>query len=517
METKRALVVTRFPFEFDRDTGSQRLLSFIDFLMDDGWAITFVSQIPGADERYSRYLNQRGIPVYAGAGADVIELLRCTEFALALILYWEAAETYIPLIRTLCPAARVIVDTIDLNFLRISRRTFLGQKGEGASSILGEDYGADMVRELNCYHAADAVLTVSRKETDLVGDLLSDPSRAFQVGLSMDVSASLIPYADRKGMLFAGNFWHAPNTAAVEFLCCEILPRLDARITAEHPVYITGNAMNDEVRSYGKGLGFVRMLGWVPDLAPYLERVRVALVPLLYGAGVKGKLIQPLMTGTPVVSTSVGAEGVEVDDGEHVLIADDAAGFARAITRLLKDESLWNKLARSGRDQMVRLYGREVTRTRFLDVVLQVLNREPKAAVLPMPPNLRSTKRGPSASERIREIVGLMLPASALIVLFDEQSGDTFGLGARVRWRLTPRTTEAGVSSADLSGGEIIARLEAAHIGGAEYLLIPTGASWLLEQHPQVRAYLDSFSSCVWADENCRIYRLETLGAYPAH
>ena len=72
----------------------------------------------------------------------------------------------------------------------------------------------------------------------------------------------------------------------------------------------------------------MRLVGWVPSVQPYIERSRLSVVPLLHGAGVKRKVIQSMMAGTPVVTTPVGAEGLDLVQGEHALIAADAADLA---------------------------------------------------------------------------------------------------------------------------------------------------------------------------------------------
>ena len=82
----------------------------------------------------------------------------------------------------------------------------------------------------------------------------------------------------------------------------------------------------------------------MPSLVPYLQRARISLVPLLHGAGTKRKVLQALAAGTPTVTTSVGAEGLEIRDGKHALIADDPAAFAAAVERLLHDPELWARL-----------------------------------------------------------------------------------------------------------------------------------------------------------------------------
>jgi glycosyltransferase involved in cell wall biosynthesis len=97
-------------------------------------------------------------------------------------------------------------------------------------------------------------------------------------------------------------------------------------------------------------------------------------VPLRNGAGTKRKLILAAMAGTPSVSTSFGVEGLPFADGEHVLVADDPAAFARQVTRLLEDEALWSGLARAGREAAAAAHGRDVARRRFEMILNEVLS-----------------------------------------------------------------------------------------------------------------------------------------------
>src|SRR5262249_10584399 len=147
-----------------------------------------------------------------------------------------------------------------------------------------------------------------------------------------------------------GNFRHAPNVGAVEFLCREIIPRVDPALLAEHPLSIVGNELNETVIGYGRGLAHVKMVGWVPSVFPYLNQARIEVIPLLFGAGPKRKLVQALMAGTPTVSTTIGIEGLGLQDEKHVLVADDPEDFARGIERLLTDEPLWQRISSDGKD-----------------------------------------------------------------------------------------------------------------------------------------------------------------------
>jgi glycosyltransferase involved in cell wall biosynthesis len=380
VSTKRALVCALMP-QFDRDSGSRRVFDLIAFLQEAGWAVSFVADHTKNDERYARTLQQRGVAVYAGSKIWIEQLVALNRFDLAVFGLWHIAEPYLPIIRRTSPETRIIVDSIDLHFLRNARRIFREPNGNGSLGKLDSAYADEMIREANTYAAADGVLAVSQKEADLINDFVGDPTLACTLPLSSGSTPSSIPFAERRGILFVGFFRFSPNISAVEYLCKEILPRLDPALLDEHPVYIVGDGLDETVRSFGRHLPQVRMVGWVPSLLPYLQRARITVVPLLYGAGTKGKLIQALIVGTPSVSTTVGIEGLDLRDGEHVLVADDPVAFASAMARLLRDEALWQRLARQGRDYIAAVHGREAVREKLLKIISTVFSRDPKPAL----------------------------------------------------------------------------------------------------------------------------------------
>ena len=148
------------------------------------------------------------------------------------------------------------------------------------------------------------MLAVSDKERDLLSDFLGE-GRAFTLPLAEDVPRSPWPLEERRGMYFVGNFRHLPNCEAVEHLCNDVLPLLDPALLARHPLTVLGNWLDRVDLDVPADPVGVRMVGWVPSIQPYVDRARLAVVPLLHGAGVKGKVVQSMMGGTPVVATPV--------------------------------------------------------------------------------------------------------------------------------------------------------------------------------------------------------------------
>src|SRR5205085_5431536 len=136
MKVKRALVCAYCPPQTDRDSGSRRVFDLIAFLQEAGWMVSFMSPNPMGDARYARALQQRSVAVYDGSISSMEELIGTIHFDLALIAFWPIAELYLPVIRRVSPSTRVIVDSVDLHFLRDARRVFHESIGERVSSLL---------------------------------------------------------------------------------------------------------------------------------------------------------------------------------------------------------------------------------------------------------------------------------------------------------------------------------------------------------------------------------------------
>lgn len=513
MSPERVLVCAPLMPEYDRESGSRRIFDLIAFLRESDCAVSFVARNALDGERYAHMLRQLGVAMYSGFNSQTDELFASGRFDLAIFAFWYIAELHLPFIRRASSNTRIIIDSIDLHFVRNARRVFHKTAENGACGLLDSNYASEMIRELNTYAAADGVLTVSQKEADLINDLLSDPTLAHGVPDTEDLSFSTVPFAERKGILFIGNFRHAPNIEAVGYLCKDILPRIDPAIVAEHPVRIVGNAIDDTVRNYARDLPHVEMVGWVPSVLPYLQRARVAVIPLLYGAGTKRKLIQALMVGTPTVSTSIGTEGLNLQDGEHVLVADDPAVFANSIVRLLQDAKLWQRLVRRGRAQIMLSHSRQVARARFKQVISAVLAKKAKTAKLAVSildsHHHRIHEHYDQLTERIREVVCSSLPSDAKVIVVSKGDDDLVRLDGRQGWHFpqTERGIYAGYYPA--SSAEAIAHLESLRAKGGEFLLFPSTALWWLEYYHDFKQYLDNHYQMVVSEENtCLIFAL---------
>ena len=507
----RALLCSYYLPEPDRDSGSRRVLDHVDFLLDEGVAVEFVALNGFRDQRYVRTLARRGVAAHDASVKGLEGFLGTMEFDLVVFAFWQTAERYLPAIRRISPGSRVLVDSVDLQFLRDARGTFQTDDG-----LLSPEYGSNLIGELNVYAAADAVLTVSAKETATIRDLLGDATLAIPVPDAEDIELSTTPFSGRRGILFQGSFQHPPNASAVEFLCRKVVPLLPPGLLHEHQLFVVGAGLDDTIRAYGLGNPDIRMVGWVPSVVPYLDRARISVVPLLYGAGTKRKLIQTLISGTPAVSTTVGIEGLELVDDEHVLVANDEERFAERIAELLEDAAVWRRLQRRGRAAVLDTHGREAVRAQFLEAIAQTLARTAKAELLPESNDAAYASRmiyleNQKLVAPIRELLRATVVPSATIAVLSEGSSALLRLRP---WRTMhfPGEEAGAYAGRPESVGDAISNLELCHERGADYLVVPSTAYWsgLYEALPTFSDELRSRYECVAQNHACTVYALGT-------
>lgn len=154
------------------------------------------------------------------------------------------------------------------------------------------------------------------------------------------------PDPARPTLLFVGSLSYAPNIDAARLAATEILPRVREKMPGA-ALRIVGHGLTDDVRRLGAHPG-VEVVGPVTSVAPELARASLSVVPIRFGAGTRVKILEALAHHVPVVSTTCGAEGLELVDGEHLLLADDPAHLADSCIALLEDPARAARLADAG-------------------------------------------------------------------------------------------------------------------------------------------------------------------------
>jgi polysaccharide biosynthesis protein PslH len=174
-----------------------------------------------------------------------------------------------------------------------------------------------------------------------------------------------------KRLLFVGHLRYPPNVDAVRFFANRILPALRARIP-EARLTVVGDGEPGVLGEFASRAG-IDLVGRVPSPLPYYQSAQVAVVPLRAGGGTRLKILEAMALGRPVVSTSLGCEGLAVEDGKHLLIADRAEDFAAAVARLLTDRALPARLTLEARALVERDYDWTAIAKRLLQVYEELL------------------------------------------------------------------------------------------------------------------------------------------------
>jgi glycosyltransferase involved in cell wall biosynthesis len=148
---------------------------------------------------------------------------------------------------------------------------------------------------------------------------------------------------------------YPPNADALRWFLDEVWPLLGAD-RSEMTVNVAGPRPPEDIVAAGERDPRVRVHGYVEDVEPLYQQAAVFIVPLLSGSGVRVKILEAMARGVPVVSTTIGADGLDLDDGVHLLIADTPAAFAAAVTYLLEHPERAQAMAVSGRERILERY-----------------------------------------------------------------------------------------------------------------------------------------------------------------
>ncbi|MBV8982403.1 MAG: glycosyltransferase [Acidimicrobiia bacterium] len=182
------------------------------------------------------------------------------------------------------------------------------------------------------------------------------------------------PLPREPALVFTGMLSWGPNVDGLTWFCREVLPLVRAEV-ADARLDIVGLDPLPEVSTLAR-LDSVSVHANVPSVVPWLEQARVALVPLRVGSGTRLKALEAMSAGRPVVGTTIGMEGLGVENGVHALVADEPAAMAGAITRLLTDETLAERLAQAGAAHARTGFSWDVIGRRFVDALLQLVPRK---------------------------------------------------------------------------------------------------------------------------------------------
>jgi GT2 family glycosyltransferase/glycosyltransferase involved in cell wall biosynthesis len=362
---RRVLVIDATTPQPDQDSGSLRLVNLLRLLIEDGCAVTFFADNRAYVSGYTEALQQLGVEVlwhpwlsdpvawFSEHGPHLHSVLVSRHYI---------ACSYLDLARRYAPQARFIFDTVDLHYLREQRAADLEGRADLARSA-----AQTRQQELAVIERSDITLVVSPVEQAL---LASDAPGARVEVLSNvhEVFGCRRTFAERRDLMFIGGYQHPPNVDAACWFVGEVWPLLHA---ADPTLcfHLIGSKASDEVRALGEVAGVI-FHGHVEDIEPFLDGCRLAVAPLRYGAGVKGKVNMSMSYGQPVVATPTAVEGMHLRPDQDVLVAESPEAFAQQVLRLYGDAALWQTLSDNGTENVRRHFGFDAARA----VIRQLLD-----------------------------------------------------------------------------------------------------------------------------------------------
>jgi GT2 family glycosyltransferase/glycosyltransferase involved in cell wall biosynthesis len=360
----RVLVVDWIVPRPDRDAGSLRMAALLKSLRKLDCQVTLASRDMSCEAGYELDPEKIGIevlrkPYYKslerylkkhGGSFDYVVLSRRDTAA----LHMDSIERY-------CGNAKLIFDTVDLHFVREARQAELGE-----SAVSKQELDKMRALELDFIERSDTCIVVSEEEGEVLKQHLPDQDVRV-VSIIFDPEPTPRPFAERSGLLFIGAFIHTPNIGAVLWFANEVLPELGRR-GFEPVLNVIGSNPPEEVRALHSEQ--IRIHGFVPDVEPFFDQCRLSIAPVLYGAGVKGKVVQSMALGLPCITTSIGAEGTFIEDGLNGMVADDAVEFASRLEAAYKTEKLWSELREQGLDTVRKYFSSDVATEVLGDLIL---------------------------------------------------------------------------------------------------------------------------------------------------
>jgi GT2 family glycosyltransferase len=368
------LIVDHYVPEPDRDAGSRTIMGVLVSLLDAGWVVKFWPQNRLHSEIYTPVLEDMGIEVLDNRwpgdirawldqnGEDLDHVLVSRPSVAVDLLMHIVVRT----------PAKLSFYGHDLHFARLAREAaFTGDAGKAREAAAMEWF------ERRIWRQFDTVIYLSEDEAQTVRSMVPGINCHSVVPYCFESFEMREQVARSADILFVAGFAHPPNVHAAEFLVREVLPLVHAQMP-EARLVLAGSHPSLAVRALAGDA--VEVTGWVSDekLALLYQASRVAVVPLQFGAGVKGKVVEALRFGLPLVTTTTGSQGLPGLDAV-VPVFDDPAEIAREILALLRDDARWMAQAQA----QVRYAEAHFSRGAMRESLLRALVEPSGAAAAP--------------------------------------------------------------------------------------------------------------------------------------
>ena len=362
MQRKSLLIIGAVWVEPNSSAAGKRMLQLIAQFLERDYKITFASPAQKnekAIDLFSLGINEVAIVLNNVSFDNFIKELNPNivlfdRFMMEEQFGWRVAEN--------CPETIRILDTEDLHCLRKTRELCLKQHVHfSVDELLKQDITK---REIAAILRCDLSLIISTFEIELLKNRfqIAENILMYLPFLFDKITASQQKkwqsFEDREHFIFIGNFFHKPNIDAVLTLKNKIWSMIRKQLPKAE-IHIYGAYVNQQIKElHNKKEGFI-VKGFVEDANEVVENAKVVLAPLNYGAGIKGKLTEAMLCGTPSVTTTIGAEGMAGDFPWNGFVVDDFSNFALKAVELCINKTVWEQSQLNGIAIINSIYSKE--------------------------------------------------------------------------------------------------------------------------------------------------------------
>ncbi|WP_348798188.1 glycosyltransferase [Flavobacterium adhaerens] len=323
----------------DKDSGSNRLKEIILAFKEQNYNCIVCVENTFRKNKYAKYFSDLGIIVFVETNQypnylSFLQAIPNVDF----IWYGgpNALNDFFKKVSKALPKTKTIFDMVDLHFLRYQRAI----KIQPTRISLRKKHQKFLHIETKLAKNTDYVITISDIEKKIMEEYI-DPTKLITISnihYPKIKKENTLPFEQRKDLLFIGST-HDPNIDAVYYLYKEIMPIVWQKLP-DIKVNIIGN-INKKINCIFDSRFVFK--GYVPDVESYFTHSKMMVAPLRYGAGVKGKIGQAFEYYLPTITTTVGAEGMQLVHQKNAIIDDTKEGFANAIIEIYNHKELWQK------------------------------------------------------------------------------------------------------------------------------------------------------------------------------
>lgn len=348
---KQLLIIGYVWVEPKSSAAGSRMLQLIELFLKNNYKVTFAS--PAQKSEKSLNLKEIGadevaITLNSTSFDDFVTELNPTvvlfdRFMMEEQFGWRVAEN--------CPEALRVLDTEDLHFLRKTRHQQLKKEEEFSNeALLNSD---DAKREIASILRCDISLVISAYEIKLLKEVFKVDEKLlyYLPFLHNKIDEAVVnkwkSFDERKNFVFIGNFFHAPNIDAVLTLKKYVWTAIRKRLPKAE-IHVYGAYATQQINQlHNKKEGFI-IKGYAEDAVEVVRSAKIVLAPIRFGAGIKGKLTEAMICGTPSVTTTIGAEGMYGDLSWNGFIEDNFKEFSERSVELYSNEELWKQFQLNG-------------------------------------------------------------------------------------------------------------------------------------------------------------------------